>query len=232
MSAGCQTKSELYNNGSMQNDKCTKTSISRRSTSSRECGGGLDCSQLVPPLDEITLCSSNDDDDSSSVSSMEGDTMEEKQPRSIFREYWKQEGKASDADCDSRQCSTAQVDDSYRACNHANYYERVLQLREKEVETQPSTRRRIFGNLACSKSSPLLAMAELLPGGISISKAKSAPAILPGQPGKSCLRSVDKATRSSNGSEHSVSFSPKIQVVLFQPPSEQWAAEGWSAFFA
>jgi hypothetical protein len=195
----------------------------------------------LPPLDQVTVCSTVDDNDSStsSVSSMSSDNefRREEKPRSIFREYWKQsEGRILKDVSNSKEPFPSMQD----SC--ANTYDCSLELHTQNVakvdlsprSRSPRSRRRIFGKVALSESAPTLSL-YLFPRN-SVQKAKSESFLSHAKkPKRSCLRQTrfcGKERRNSDSSEVSVSFSPKIEVVLFQRPCEQWAADGWSNWFA
>jgi hypothetical protein len=149
-------------------------------------------------------------------------------PRYIFKTYWDKSGslpQSTDKTCSTRSTSpgscSASDEESTVSAATANSYERVLKRSEG---VKSSRRRSIFGMQ--QESMPCQLPARPYQPSPLKHRAKSAPEIkknnLP-----SCLRtSEERRTRSS-----SVSFDAKVSIVSFNPPKENWAADGWSTWF-
>jgi len=193
-------------------------------------------SSSLPPLDQITVCSTACDDDNSSLSSMSsaGHCAQDVKPRTLFKSYWETSGsfrslKSVSVPVKELSFTSPEVDTTV-----AITYEHTLELREISVprtESTPRTRRRIFGQLVCSDSLPLFPSLNLHK---DLREIRSASALTHKKPKESCLRQSrfsGQRRRDSDASDASVSFSATVDVVFFEPPSEQWAPAGWSDRF-
>jgi hypothetical protein len=183
----------------------------------------------LPPLDQLTVCSGDDDSSVSTISSTDEDFREDK-PRSIFRSYWeKKGGRYAKKDIPVSVPLTPFSPTSVGEELNSKTYERSLKLNEIAPPSSDS-RRRIFGKMS---SSPTLSLAVALE--MNFRKTQSASSLPGGKPTVSCLRPSrysGNRRRNSDASDASVSFSSKVDVVVFQTPREQWAPEGWSNWFA
>ena len=201
----------------------------------------------LPMVDHITVYSNCDSSfgDMSSVSSDEEDNDENDQcyttpskalsplpsPRSIFGRYWeKNVGAVVDPFETLKMISlaTSVFEDDVASCNT---YERTLQRPPVVCSTTPSSlpRRRIFPNASFNRVD--------LPC-VSSRKTHSDSRLLK-QTTVSCLRRSRFSRHGSSSSEEqshsehsSVSFSPKVDVIVFRRPVEHWAAKGWSEYFS
>jgi hypothetical protein len=175
----------------------------------------------LPSLDQVSVCSSCDEDDSSLVSSMSSDEAlyQEEKPRSIFRAYWyKKGGRSLQASAQTKELSSFSSSSS------------------SSSSTNTHSRRRIFSKL--SEATPTLPLSAALE--VNMRKIKSV-SDLHGKPKGSCLRPSrfsgrerrkTEASDSDSDSDSSVTFSSKVDIVIFQAPAERWAADGWSDWFA
>lgn len=193
----------------------------------------------IPPLDQVTVCSSEHDNDSvSSVSSDEDSCYEEASRcshRSLFKNYWGKKGGApafsrprpsrNDQETAPRITNDRQIDndDDNESCGT---YERTLKVNEAPPPATPR-RRKIFSSSFVSE--PSLNRVGLRRE--QLRKTKSSSAL-----GKPCLRqsrfSLTSPPRQTSEPEAHVSFSSKVDVMVYQRPREVWAAKGWSDFFA
>jgi hypothetical protein len=208
----------------------------------------------LPMVDHITIGSDSSSSDISSVSSDEDEDDDENDqcchsptkplspiapPRSIFGRYW-EKNPSTVADpfetLKMLSLSSAEEDDS-ASCNT---YEQTLQGRPVVFSNNPTSqvlpRRRIFPN-ASLHHVDFPPRAEFT----TSCKAHSDSRLLKEHiKTSSCLRrsrfSRHGSLGSSSSEEHSsssvVSFSPKIDVIVFRRPVEHWAAKGWSEYFA
>lgn len=200
----------------------------------------------LPMIDQITLGSDSSSGDISSVSSDEEDDDEDENdqccstpttkcqaphpPRSIFGRYWEKNPSAVVDPFETLKMlslASAEEDDT-ASCNT---YERTLQRRPGFDSPSSLPRRRIFPNASLSHVTP--------PAAPPSRKAHSDSRLLwkESSPTGSCLRRSRfsrHVSSSSSSSEHSsvVSFSPKVDVIVFRRPVEHWAAKGWSEYFA
>ena len=182
----------------------------------------------MPPLEQVTVCSTceGDDDDLSSVSSHKQDEGR----RSIFTAYWdKNQEEAGTVPCSKLIVQQRQLDDKPLSSNTS--YEDTLK------QTERPRRRRIFGTSYTSES----ALPLTVSGMSSLRKTRSTSYLASNnnnkQPRASCLRpsrySGEPSRESSDQSESSaVSFCEGVDVVVFRRPTELWAADGWSDWFA
>jgi hypothetical protein len=185
----------------------------------------------LPRLEQSTVCSSCDDD-SSLVSSMSPNdaVYQEAKQCSIFGAYWNKHGCRSLQSAAQTEDFSRSTQDSGEATSTTKACELSIELPEKTVDKcQSSTklRRRIFGRL--SESSPTL---SLLTASVDMNMRKSNSASsLHVRPKGSCLRPTQFSGCERRSSDASVTFSPKVDIVLFQTPSERWAADGWKDWF-
>jgi hypothetical protein len=203
----------------------------------------------LPMVDHITLGSDSSSSDISSVSSDEAeDDLDENDlcchtpktkplapvtpPRSIFGRYWeKNPGAVVDPfeTLKMLSMSSPPEEDDSASCNT---YERTLQRRPFPTTSPALPRRCIFPNASLN----LPALAERTPS----RKAHSDSRLLK-EHRASCLRPSRFARHGSSSSSSEdlfsssssvVSFSPKVDVIVFRRPVEHWAAKGWSEYFA
>jgi hypothetical protein len=192
----------------------------------------LDSISSLPRLEQSTVCSSCDDDSSfSSMSSDEAFYQEAKQ-RSIFGVYWNKHGCKSHQSAAKTEELSRSTQDSGEATSGTKACELSTELPEKTVDkcqSSPNVRRRIFGQL--SKSSPTLSLLTATVD-VDMRRSKSASS-LHSRPKGSCLRLTrfSGCERRTSDASSSVTFSPKVDIVLFQTPSERWAADGWTDWF-
>ena len=186
----------------------------------------------LPPLDQVTVCSEIDSaSDVSSVSSDEEDNSTSSQspvaPRAIFGRYWEKKGGAPALL--KVPCTTHEGDKG--SCS-ANTYERTLKRHEApSPQASPSTRRSIFKTLV-SESVPALSLIASMQQQEQLRKTHSTSALRKKR--SSCLRRsrLAEAPSRTSSSDLSVSFSAKVDVVVYQQPIERWAANGWSDYFS
>jgi hypothetical protein len=200
----------------------------RMESSDQEICGGTSDLRLISSYDSLSSLSSFE-----SESSINADQANARKgcsvassPRSIFKTYWDKSGslrQSSDKTCSTRSTSSESCSarDEASTVSAANSYERVLKRNEG---VKSNTRRSIFG--IQQESMPFQLPARPYQASPLKQRAKSAPEMkkdrLP-----SCLRMNDeRRTRSS-----SVSFDAKVSIVTFNPPKENWAADGWSTWF-
>jgi hypothetical protein len=191
----------------------------------------------LPPLDQVTICSELDSSSSdvSSVSSDEDDGTTTSQqspvvPRAIFGRYWEKKGGAPAL---SKTAPTRHVDDEVSCGSYT--YERTLKVQEsqcgKVVSTPQSPTRRTIFKSCVSESSPTLIAMMLQQEQLRKTQSTSALTKKP-----SCLRSSRFAAaprrESSDSLDRSVTFSTKVDIVVFQRPVELWAPKGWSDYFS
>jgi hypothetical protein len=149
-------------------------------------------------------------------------------PRSIFKTYWdkceslpQRPMTPTDKTYSTRSTSPETSPESDEESTAANSNELVLK-RSERVES--SRRRSIFG---MHESTPFIIPARpYQPSPLVRTRAKSAPELEKNRSLPSCLRSTERKPRSS-----SVSFDAKVSVITFNPPKENWAADGWSKWF-
>jgi hypothetical protein len=130
-----------------------------------------------------------------------------------------------------------------------NTYERMLQQYEKPSQPQiskqtslssrPSSWMTFFGGKSYHFSSSEPRLQHL---GTKPTRCTQSDTALLKKPQKSCLRrgrftstsgDVVDTTNSNNPTNNNnrVSFQPKIEIKVFQPPVEKWAPSGWSDWF-
>jgi hypothetical protein len=219
-----------------------------------QCLGSFEGSSCLPPLDQVTVASSQDcTDDVSSVSSCasyekeEGDSRwhfaKSSAPRAIFSKYWGSQG--GEAHRLNRPLPTeistcvhtvilSQQETTLHESTAADY-ESSLRSREAEAKGGLTPKRRsIFANRYNSLSVPALNSASSRC--YDLRKIQSETAL---RPSKSCLRTsrrysgVNRRYESTADlSESSVRFSDKVEITLFRKPVERYAQEGWSEHFA
>lgn len=183
------------------------------------------------PLLDATTCS--EDESSISLSSLSDDDCQESHTesststRSIFKDYWDKHGDMGSL----QRCAVSPplpqqilLDDSTTPT-----YEQVIRAQE-----QPKLhRRRIFGSRCWTQSCPTLPESSMYR---DLRKTRSTSALSRSKSTSSCLRSgrysAPAVEETSESSEASVSFNPKVEVKYYEPPVERWAALGWSEFFA
>jgi hypothetical protein len=190
-------------------------------------------SSMMPPLDHLTVCS--DDTDSVSDMSSNDGCSSSSAPRSIFKRYWEKNGGAPALSRAPMHCVDVPQDpmlsqDPMVSC----CYEKSLQAKEIK-ETDASFRRKIFGQGCWSVSEPRLNLKAFAVD--YFRKTQSSSALSTATPNRSCLRKgrfsgvlTSDTTESTENS--SVSFCSDVDVVVFHPPTELWAAKGWSEWFA
>ena len=225
-------------------------SVERTYRSSSTFSSHCSTSEAGPeaPLDTVTTSISccDDNDEKSDVSSVSsGESLEDAPPRSIFSSYWRTKGGAPGSlrRVQAAAAPSADSDDdsaSNDSQSHStNTYERTLYTQEDHhnfptsiQDKVPHPRRRIFQGLY--QSAPELSLVsstpshDRLPGDAADSpmrKTRSTSALIR-RP--SC---ISRRTRRFSMPERSVSFSPQVKVVVFTPPTEQWASKGWSDYF-
>lgn len=194
-------------------------------------------SAFIPPLDQVTVCSSEHDTESVSSVSSDEDSCDEATSRcsrrSLFKNYWGKKGGApvfsspppsNDQEAASRITDDRQNDEDNESCGT---YERTLKVNEALPPAAPR-RRQIFSSSFVSEPS----LGRVVLRREQLRKTKSTSAL--GKP--SCLResrfSPTSSPRQRSESEAHVSFSSKVDVMVFQRTREVWAAKGWSDFFA
>jgi hypothetical protein len=217
-----------------------------------QCIGSFDASSCLPPLEQVTVASSQDcADDISSVSGAsyeleEGDSRwhlsKSLAPRSIFGKYWGSQGEGVHAlhrplptEISTRVHTTMILSQPETTLHDTTDYETNLRSREAETKGGLTPKRRsIFANRYNSLSVPALNTASSRC--YDLRKIQSETAL---RPSKSCLRSSRRysgANRrnesSATLSESSVHFSDKVEITVFRKPVERYAQEGWSEFFA
>ena len=204
-------------------------------------------SSAPPPLDSITASQSFEDDDSSTLSSLSlqdphEDTAEQVEPRkrSIFSLYWEKTGQQpielmlAPAPAKIASSVSSASDDIVRMNAES------FQAHSNNVgifrKDSPAMRRSIMGSGSWSYSSSL----PLFPSPEPVSRKKSLSASELEKKTvrrNSCLRqarySGDRESRrdSELSLSSSVSFDLNVDIVVFQPPKEKWAAEGWDNYF-
>jgi hypothetical protein len=215
----------------------------------------------IPPLDQVTVCSDGNDDSLSTcdISSMSSDDENENdqcctptkpqspnlEPRTIFGRYWEKSGMVV----------------PLFVSHHSDTYERILQRPSESLtrlsnttEVPPPIRRRIFPT---TQTSDLVESVASNPSGAwtqasGTQETQSDSSLVTEKTKPSCLRrsrfgSASSSTNMIDGSSSylsrkalsryksdgtSVTFSPKVHVVVFRQPVEHWAAKGWSEYFA
>ena len=182
-------------------------------------------SSSLPPLDQVTVCSSEHDCDSvSSLSSDECDQSPQCSRRSFFKNYWDKKGGAPVfsrilAPSNDHEDASLSSDRDNESCA-ANTYERTLKVKEAPT----TNRRKVF-----SLSEPALNQIELRREHIRKTKSTSAQ----GKP--SCLRQSRfslTSPRPRSESEAQVTFSSQVDVMVYERPKEVFAGDGWSSYFA
>lgn len=168
--------------------------------------------------------------------------------RTIFDRYWEKNRPVlvinATSESMTETVSPIRTEDE---TSSINTYERTLQVshgKTKEASTTtnpPPSRRRIFQGLA-----PIPDLVDDLRVHRQPTKVQSDSCLLAKPP---CLRrsrfSVSttssssysqpdcrRASSSSSSSITSVKFNPKVDVVIYRPPVEHFATEGWSDYFA
>eukprot|EP00522_Entomoneis_paludosa_P014963 CAMPEP_0172455494 /NCGR_PEP_ID=MMETSP1065-20121228/12093_1 /TAXON_ID=265537 /ORGANISM="Amphiprora paludosa, Strain CCMP125" /LENGTH=305 /DNA_ID=CAMNT_0013207955 /DNA_START=100 /DNA_END=1017 /DNA_ORIENTATION=+ len=196
-----------------------------------------------PPLDQVTVTTSSesatshyeDREDASDCSSLSCDLPESLSPppRSIFQDYWQSEGLDTSP---FRRCVPISTPPHLRGVTlrALTRDEQVLRQEAAAVASpmrlKRSSRRTIFGSAATSQGP------TMLPHGNDptvFRKTQSAPALQR----RSALRSGRYSSNrpgeeSSHSMARSVSFQNHVHVTVFHPSPEQYAADGWSNWFA
>ncbi|GAX09802.1 hypothetical protein FisN_11Lu225 [Fistulifera solaris] len=189
-------------------------------------------SDELPPLETSTVSSGCADDDGSisSVSTLTSVSQRGVRPRALFATYWERNGGRGSSPPlpplpDEVVASYEPKQSEEETLSKDISYEDIIQetaVRSPDIIAHG--RRRIFGQVPSSSSAPFLpALAET--GEIRKTKSTSALGTK-----KGCLRSsLRKQDR--RPSDNSVTFSPKVDVRIFETPTMQWAAKGWSKLF-
>lgn len=174
-------------------------------------------------------------------------------PRSIFGRYWEKKGGAPALTKEPIDSNNHVADSSDEVS--CNTYERTLQGHEAAAPSTPPSRRRcIFSSSVVSaESAPALVSMMLQQQQQQpdeeqrerelLRKTYSTSALLKlHQRTSSCLRSSrfapaplrreSSCSSDSSSSDLSVTFSPKVDVVVYARPVELWAPKGWSDYFA
>jgi hypothetical protein len=210
-----------------------------------------------PPVDQVYAYIDHDStSDVSSVSSDEesldltpiapphGTHVSVVPTRSIFARYWESNPTSSPIFCTApanRSLST-----TCRTSLGDNVFYGVHSISQDppthggtNVPSSPSTRRRIFEfnvteKVASSQEALLLSRENQLPLLRSLSSSTHTSTVQ-----RSCLRSSRYAIKSthrepsfSSFSDASVSFSPKVNVVVYARPAETWSGSNWAEYFA
>ena len=191
-------------------------------------------SDEIPQLETSTDSSYCGADDDGSVSSLSTSASQRGvRPRSLFMTYWERNGGRASAP------SLPTLPDEVIASFESNHpderlfanisYEEIIQETTTTTATRRTTdiparpRREIFGIVGPSTSAPaLFALSEPA----EFRKTKSTSALTK----KGCLRSSFRK-QDRRPSDASVTFSPKVDVRIFETPTLQWAAKGWSKLF-
>lgn len=187
-------------------------------------------SDEIPQLETSTDSSCCADDDASMSSLSTSASQRGHHPRALFATYWERTGGRGSgsarpplpdevtASFESNQCA-----DNLLSAN-ISYEESIQETTARKTEIITRSRRQIFGQVVPSCSAPLLpALAET--GEFRKTKSTSALGAK-----KGCLRSSFRK-QDRRPSDASVTFSPKVDVRIFETPTLQWAAKGWSKLF-
>lgn len=202
-------------------------------------------SATPPPLDEISVycCSVTDDSSTFSTASFDDERVHNSSPASprlIFQCYWDKHGRQPPS---LPSLDSSFSDDSTCSTDFKHSFEA-----ERPNTIHCRRRRRIFSDVGCfsqaqtsssssSSSAPVPEDVQSLVSSLRlreriVRKAHSVPGLI-SQPGASCLRpSAKRSIPQRRHSDSSVTFSDHVDVVYFQRPKENWAADGWSKFFA
>jgi hypothetical protein len=190
-------------------------------------------SDELPPLETSTVSSGCADDDGSisSVSTVTSVSHKGVRPRSLFATYWERNGGRGSspplsplpdevvASCEPKQSADETLS------KDISYEEIIQETAVRSPEIIAHGRRRIFGQVPSSSSAPFLpALAET--GEFRKTKSTSALGAK-----KGCLRSSFRK-QDRRPSDNSVTFSPRVDVRIFETPTMQWAAKGWSKLFS
>lgn len=191
-------------------------------------------SDEMPQLDtsaDSSWCADDDTSLSSFSSTASVSQRDADFPRALFPSYWEKSGGRgrtqrlrsllddSTASFESSQSTNEVLSPS------CSYEEIIHESTIRKTEIIPRSRRRIFGQCVLSGSVPLLlALAE--PREIRKTKSTSDLGVK-----KGCLRSPCREEQNKRLSDVSVTFSPKVDVLIFETPTLQWAAKGWSKWF-
>jgi hypothetical protein len=189
-------------------------------------------SDELPPLETSTVssCCADDDGSISSISTVTSVSRGGVRPRALFATYWERNGGRGSspslpslpdevvASCEAKQSADEKIS------KDISYEDIIQETAVRSAEIIAHDRRRIFGQVPSSCSAPILpALAET--GDFRKTKSTSALGAK-----KGCLRpSLRKQDR--RPSDNSVTFSPKVDVRIFETPTMQWAAKGWSKLF-
>jgi hypothetical protein len=220
-----------------ETDTADVTSLSQRFDIS-----DLSLSELsLPSLDLDSTCTDNSfSDQSESVD----DQYHRQAVRSIFGAFWDKQKRLGQPE-KTKSFSLSSVNpSSENTCTKSAVVPLSLQIQKtsSSVVQSPITRRRsIFQVGVSSQSSPSLSIEPLKHDPVirSASSMQSLPDI-DGRLLKPCLRrssySSDgcnmKRTRSASTSDaSSVSFSPNVNVIVYQKPKEFYSSDNWSSFF-
>lgn len=160
-----------------------------------------------------------------------GEASVTSKPRSLFKTYWDKSGSTPQRSATPTEksmsshftastspdslCESSSDEESSAAFS----YERIL----KRNEFGKSKRRSIFGK---QESTPNLLARPYDPSPLDgTRKAKSLPELERNL--SSCLRTGEQQRQRTQ----SVSFDTKVNVITFNQPQENWAADGWSKWF-
>lgn len=191
-------------------------------------------SDEIPQLDTSTVssCCADDDGSVSSLSTAASASHGGVRPRALFTSYWeKNGGRRSTPRLPSLPDEVTASFESNQSTDEVlpsniSYEDIIQESTAKRIEITARSRRRIFGQVVASTSVPLLhALAETG----EFRKTKSTSAL---RAKKGCLRSSVGGAQDRRPSDASVTFSPKVDVRIFETPTLQWAAKGWSKWFA
>lgn len=112
-----------------------------------------------------------------------------------------------------------------------NTYERILQMHEKPPLLKNAPENRPFWMSFFGKQASEPHLATRLPH----QRNACSDTVLIQKPKKSCLRrgrfSCHEPNKGNSYSAKAISFQPKIEVRVFEPPVEQFASKGWSDMF-
>lgn len=213
----------------------------------------LSSSSLVPPLDQITISSEVDYlSDASSMSSEEEyrfptakvQPLSPEAPRKLFGSYWEKE-KSRDSFRNSLTLASAQQEqlcdmelptETFQPHHAKHCFPETDEMDVSVATTPPQARRRIFELVTSSRNESSTNYDSPQDGRLvrTISTSSSLSSSPP-----SCLRrnrfaqgtfaKVDQCC--SSHIDASVSFSPKVDVMIYTLPVEQWAVKGWTDFF-
>ena len=216
----------------------------------------------LPPLDQITICSESCSDhtslgDMSSVTTDENDEINmESTPkkelsypkpnpslRTIFDRYWDKNRPVQVITTTAEESKMDPVSPLHHDddASSVNTYERTLRQSQEKTSSLPPIRRRIFQGLL--PPTPDLTPPDRHCHPYPI-KVQSDPCLLSKKVKSPCLRrsrfsvstcssSTPECRRASScSSVTSVTFNPKVDVVVYRRPVEHYASKGWSDFFA